>query len=567
LLLERTARYSPESASQIGVEGHDTDISDFTHDQYDEITAATTALVVELQRRQAAEADPKVRQDIDVLVGAARDRVSSSRLDRKYFFPYYNLDRMMFGVARAMIDPRIPPARQQAVLARIAKYAGTAKGFRAVADLARERTLERIKADPKLLGPYKGELQQALDSGAQLRAGVRDLLAKSGLKGWQKDWGTLEKQLTDYDAWVKTELLPRAREDHLLPREVYADNLHQFGVDIAPEELMARALTSFAELRNQMNITAGLIARERNLPDGDYRAVIRELKKQQFPANEVLAAYQARLAAIEALVREHDVVTLPSRKASIRVATPAENAQQPAPHMSPPRLVGNTGEYGEFVLTTGMPPDPSGKQLSYDDFTHQAYSWTLTAHEARPGHELQFARMIEAGVSQARAVFAFNSTNVEGWGLYAEAEMQPYEPLDGQLMALQARAQRAARAFLDPMVNLGQITPEQVKSFLMEDLVFSEGMATQEMQRYVFRSPGQATSYFYGYQRLMETRQRAQLALRGQFNRRAFNDFVLDQGLLPPALLQKAVLEDFVPAQRAKPVAATPAVPGSAPNG
>ena len=36
--------------------------------------------------------------------------------------------------------------------------------------------------------------------------------------------------------------------------------------------------------------------------------------------------------------------------------------------------------------------------------------------------------MIEAGVSIARAVFAFNSVNVEGWGLYAEAELQPYEP-------------------------------------------------------------------------------------------------------------------------------------------
>jgi uncharacterized protein (DUF885 family) len=48
----------------------------------------------------------------------------------------------------------------------------------------------------------------------------------------------------------------------------------------------------------------------------------------------------------------------------------------------------------------------------------------------------------------------------------------------------------------------------------------------------------------------METRQAAQLALRGRFERQAFNDFVLAQGLLPPALLRKAVMEEFVPAQR-----------------
>jgi uncharacterized protein (DUF885 family) len=193
-----------------------------------------------------------------------------------------------------------------------------------------------------------------------------------------------------------------------------------------------------------------------------------------------------------------------------------------------------------------MSPDATGKALAFDDFSHPAVTWTLTAHEARPGHELQFARMIEAGVSIARAVFAFNSVNVEGWGLYAEAELQPYEPLDGQLVALQMRAHRAARAFLDPMVNLGQITPEQVKEFLMQEVVYSEGMAMQEMQRYVFRAPGQATSYFYGYQRIMETRQAAQLALREQFDRQAYNDFLLNQGLLPPALLRQTVMEDFV---------------------
>jgi uncharacterized protein (DUF885 family) len=69
------------------------------------------------------------------------------------------------------------------------------------------------------------------------------------------------------------------------------------------------------------------------------------------------------------------------------------------------------------------------------------------------------------------------------------------------------------------------------------------------MQRYTFRAPGQATSYFYGYQRLMETREAAEVALGKKFNRQAFNDFVLSQGLVPPPVLRKAVMEEFVPAQ------------------
>ena len=550
LLQDVLAKYSPESASQLGIDGHDEEITDLSRDTFQAQKADFGRLAEEFRQRAKTETDPKVRQDLEILVGATEDNLSSSELQHRYFYPFIDVTGLVYGITQLMLDPRVPPARQQTVLVRLQKYAGIPKGMTPITELARARWVERVKADPALLGPYKGEVEQSLSDFPTLLAGIKDLLSRSKLKGWQPVYAKLEKQLTDYDAWIRSDVLPKARTDHRLPAPVYADNLHQYGVDISPEEMIAKALTSFAEIRNQMNITAGQIARERGLPDADYRAVIRKLKEEQVPADKVMPLYRERLAAIEEAVRQHHIVSLPSRAASIRLASPAENAQQPAPHMSPPRLIGNTGEYGEFVLTTGMPPDASGKTLRFDDFSHQGATWTLTAHEARPGHELQFAKMIEAGVSTARAVFAFNSVNVEGWALYAEAEMQPYEPLDGQLFALQARAQRAARAFLDPMVNLGQVEPEDVKSFLMTEVGLSEGMATQEMQRYVFRAPGQATSYFYGYQRLMETRQAAQLALRGNFDRQAFNDFVLAQGLLPPRLLRKAVMDEFVPAHK-----------------
>jgi hypothetical protein len=551
LLQQLLAKYSPEGASQLGIDGYDEQITDLTRDQYEPQKADFGAAVAEYRRRAAAEADPKVRQDLEILIGAAEDNLSGTELSHRYFYPFTDVAGLVFGTVRLMLDPRIPAARQQTVLVRLQKYAGLAKGTTPITELAKARTRERMQADPALLGPYRGEVEQTLNDFPALLGGIRELLGKSRLKGWQPVYAKLERQLTDYDAWVKAEVLPKARADHRLPPPVYADNLHQYGVDIPPEEMIAKALTSFAEIRNQLNITAGLIAKERGFADADYRAVIRRLKQEQVPPDEVMPLYRKRLAMIEDAVRTHHIVSLPDRAASIRLASAAENAQQPAPHMSAPRLIGNTGEYGEFVLTTGMPPDASGKQLKFDDFSHQAATWTLTAHEARPGHELQFARMIESGVSTARAVFAFNSVNVEGRALYAEAEMQPYEPLDGQLFALQARAQRAARAFLDPMVNLGQIAPEDVQGFLMDEVGLSEGMATQEMQRYVFRAPGQATSYFYGYQRLMETREAAELALRQRFDRQAFNDFVLAQGLLPPKLLRKAVMEEFVPAHQA----------------
>ncbi len=86
----------------------------------------------------------------------------------------------------------------------------------------------------------------------------------------------------------------------------------------------------------------------------------------------------------------------------------------------------------------------------------------------------------------------------------------------------------------------------------MDEVVLSEPMARQEVERYTFRSPGQATSYFYGYLRWMELKSRVELALGKSFDRKRYHDFLLAQGLLPPAVLTKTVLAEFVPREPPK---------------
>ena len=51
----------------------------------------------------------------------------------------------------------------------------------------------------------------------------------------------------------------------------------------------------------------------------------------------------------------------------------------------------------------------------------------------------------------------------------------------------------------------------QIGLFLMEQVLLSEPMAKQEADRYSFLSPGQATSYFYGYERQLAIRAKALL--------------------------------------------------------
>jgi hypothetical protein len=547
-LLDENAKYNPEGASALGLEGHDAGVFDAKPQTVQRQEADLAAVAAGYERALTTETDPRVKQDVEILLKSARDQRVTLELTDRLMLPYFDLPQALFQSFHALLDPRVAKSRQAAALIRLKRYAGSERGYEPVTTLVRARVEERL-SDESLVGPWTVEVQQHLQNQDQYVKGIKDLFDKAGLKGYQKDFKTLSAQLADYSRWVKATVVPRARTTNRLPPEIYADNLKNFGVDMDPHALIDRALFTYAATRDEMASIAAQIAQQRGLRSADYHDVIRELKKSKIPNDKLLATYNDRLSRIETIVRNEHLITLPQRKAVIRLATDAESAATPAPHMDTPRLIGNTGEPGEFILPTSNPNAESKAEL--DDFNYDAITWALTSHEARPGHELQFAAMLEHGVSSTRAVFAFNSANVEGWALYSEAYMKQYLPLDGQLALLQMRLMRAARAFLDPMLNLGMIEPEAAKRLLMDEVCLSEPMAKQEVDRYTFNAPGQATSYFYGYTKIEALRARAELALGKQFSVQAYHDFIVNQGLLPPDLLQKAVLEEFVPSQKA----------------
>jgi hypothetical protein len=550
LLIEILARYSPESAAAEGVQGLDEQISTAAPDEPERFRKDLTSARDELEKRLAAEKDPLVRQDLEILIAQANRDIRSSEAQERNLLPYDDVAGTIFYGVKSLLDDQITADRRPASVVRLRKYTGIESGFEPLTLQSEKRYREKLKT-PGLIGPSKVEVEKNLENTQAYVTGIGLLLEKYRMAGYQNAFTKLKEELAAYDDFVRQEVLPKARSDFRLPPELYTISLENFGIDYTQDELTRLAHQTFTQLQSEMQSIAAKIAKERHLPSSDYRDVIQALKKDQIPGDEVLPHYEKRLAEIEGIIRREHLVTLPDRPAIIRLASAAETAQQPAPHMVPPPLISNHGERGQFVLpleTTGK----GGVTLKYDDFTFAAASWTLTAHEARPGHELQFDAMVERGVSLARALFAFNSTNVEGWGLYSEWFMLPYMPDDAKLVSLDYRLLRAARAFLDPELQQGKITPEQATQVLEKDVVCSPAFATEEVERYTFRMPGQAPSYFDGYTRLLAIRHAAEQALGPKFNVQHFHDFILSQGLLPPTLLRKAVMEDFV-----KPTAAS----------
>jgi len=545
-LLEMEAQFSPESASQTGLEQYDGLAMDLGPDLSERYIAAARAKLAQFEEAQSREDHPLVRQDLQILIDSLQQSIDGTELSDRLTLDWYDIPRSVFGVMNGLLDDQVEPARRQTAKVLLERYTGIYPGSVPLVEQARARWQESL--GPGKVGPYRGSVEDTLGKTDTYIDGIRELFTRYQIEGADRALDEMERQLREYADWERATVLPAAREDFRLPPELYAHRLRTFGIDLPPEQLIARARRGFYETRAQMEALAPLVAAKFGFAETDYPSVIEELKKIRIPQDRMEAHYAKVLGELQDIAARERVVSLPDYPVLMRLGTEAENAASPAPHMRPPRLIGNTGERGTFVLTTGASPVPGEEP---NDFNFEAAAWTLSVHEGRPGHELQFAQMIERGVSQARVLYAFNSVNVEGWALYAEAEMLPYEPIEGQLIALQHRLLRASRAMLDPMLNLGLTDVATAERVLAEEARFSPSMVKQEVDRYTFRAPGQAGSYFYGYSQLIDLRTETELALGNEFDRMAFNDFIVAQGLLPIAMLREAVRNDFVGAQRA----------------
>lgn len=549
ILVDLDEKYSPEFGSQQGVAHYDTLISVPTLANELAERKDKMAAKAKLKAAKLTETDPFVKQDLDILISDLELTFKREDFANTRKVPFLDATGSVFSGLQSLLDDQTPVERRAAAVTRLKKYAGLLPGYQPLAAILKQRTMQQM-AKPNMIYPSKQRMEITLTHNASVISGIAQLFKKYDLKGWEDAFAVIKKQLEDYDAWVSATVLPKARTDFRLPPEEYQLALEGYGIDIPAAEVAKMAHAAFINIQDQMKPLAAEIAKKNNLPSADYRDVIKFLKKDQIIGDSIIPLYKRHLADIEGIIRTQHLVTLPSRPAIIRLATAAETAQSPAPHMVPPPFLNNSGQRGVFVLPLNMPTAPGETVDKYDDFTFDAASWTIIAHEARPGHELQFDKMVEEGVSQARALYAFNSTNVEGWGLYSEYITRPYMPAEGQLISLDYRLLRAARAFLDPELQAGKITQQQALDLLMTDVVQSHAFAKQEVERYSVRAPGQANSYFYGFTKMIALRKDTEKALNAKFDPQKFHDFILSQGILPPALIREAVMNNFIPSQK-----------------
>ncbi len=537
--LDAWSRFEPEQCSTLGMSGVDRATRQLPVDLADRMIETYGGLLAATRQALDRETHPEMRFDLGLLVETTELLLEKLEAERDLLVPYPGvLATIYLGLAGF----HRPTA---ASLARLRRYTGQDQDSPPITEQAED--LVRAHLDDARLAPYRGHVERDLVGIPHLLRGIRDAFTTAGIRGAGDGLVTLEAQVERWASFLRDEILPRARESFRLPAELYRLELRAQGVALPPAELIRRARVSFREIANEMRSLARIVARDRGMAASDPRGVLAELRGAQIPRGEIARVYRRRLAELRGKVEDQGFATVPERDIRMCLADAAESFAWPGPHLRPPRLLAAggdslSGEPIEFAVPASI-ADSSGRETALTDYTFGDVTWTLTVHEAMPGHGLHYACVLDSALSKVRTALDNSSRAlIEGWAQYAEAELRPDLPVGAQLVALQQRLLRAARAFLDPGLHLGRTTAGEASRILTQEVAASKALARQEVERYTFAQPGVATTYFAGCVALLELRAEAEEHLGAAFDPRVFHDLILRQGFLDPRRLRNRVL-------------------------
>ena len=198
--LSRLARFRPEEAGRLGVTSVDTEIRDLTPGYRERARQANAEVIAELRKRLAAETDPPVRQDLEIMIEAFQNNVAQGLMNEKYFVTYVDVPQLVFSGLRNLLDDQVPAERRRRRSSACAGTPASRRGYTPIAELAVARARDSQKT-PGRLAPFKDELERNLTNGPVLVDGLGELFRKYSIEGYEEPYARLKEQMAAYDAF------------------------------------------------------------------------------------------------------------------------------------------------------------------------------------------------------------------------------------------------------------------------------------------------------------------------------------------------------------------------------
>jgi len=347
--------------------------------------------------------------------------------------------------------------------------------------------------------------------------------------------------LQNFLTYLEEELLPNSRGSVAIGRELYDFYLKEFHLlDDNADSLLVKGERYYKETELLLQQSALEID-----PKKDWMEITEELRDHHPTREGLLDSYCKEIQRARDHVRKQDLVTIPpGEKVECIYTPPSQRAFSPfGTFSSPPPF---SSEKTGYLILHPIDPDLNDRQAEAMLRAHDP-TWisVIAPHESYPGHHLQAVKAQE-NPRLIRKVYR-SPLFSEGWGLYCEELM--YETgffkqrKQTRLTQLRTRLWRAARVILDIKLHTGQITYDEARQFLIDNIRFEPNSTAGEVNIYAFR-PSYAISYIVGYNELMDLRKEYKQEQGDSFSLLEYHDRLLTQGSMPFRLVRQLILSN-----------------------
>ena len=519
------ADITPTLATQIGIDGHDGELQDFSPAYWDRLADRIRDLVADVDALNDStdqSDDEDDFDDVDNLTAALlRDRMTA-QLEFHHRGELLRLLNTIESPVQTIRDsfalmPKVTEEDFDTIASRMSRIPSALAGYReslaeaaAAGDIASHRQIDAVINQCELLAASESQLDElGLSPDSAVVDGAKEAFA----------------QMAD---WLSTELSPQAGHEDGVGRERYtlfAEYYHGRDVDLDAgyewaQDQLRETIAEQERIARELYGDASVAGAYRRL-NGEHRYTIEGTDALLDWMTEVNEA-AARAFGVDNTV---ECAIDPAGSGGIFYTPPSDDMIRP----------------GTMWWSV-----PAG-QTTF----HTWQELATVFHEGVPGHHLQMSAALDnrAELNMWRRSVCWNAAHGEGWALYAEhlmADRGFFDDPGYRMGLLDSRRLRLARVLVDIGVHMKKPTPDgngtwdaqYAKAFLRDNTAMPEANLAFELDRYM-GWPGQAPSYALGYKDWVDLRGQA---LAQGFTEEEFHAKALSLGSMPMDMLANEVL-------------------------
>ncbi len=537
--------FSPTNGTANGLHQYDTQLEDYSAANIQRQIAALHTYEKKVEAIDSSALDASVAGDRAILLNSIRSTLLSLEVIRPWEKNPDNYSSGITASAFVIMERPYAPAdtRLKSLVEREKQMPQVLlearKNLKNPPHIYTQIALEQLDGD---ISFFQNDVPSAFTDATD--ADTKAAFAKSN--------AAVIEALQSYEAWLKSDLLPRSNGDYKLGADTFAKKLaYDEMVDIPLDHLLDIA---YADLhKNQAEFAR--VAKEVD-PTKTPQQVLAELATIHPAPDKLLSTFNDTFASLIDFINTHHIITIPSKVEPTLEETPPFERATTSASMDPPGPFETHSTKAYFNVTLpekNWTPEHIAEHMS--EFNVGTIIST-SVHEAYPGHYVQFLWTPQFP-STIRKVLGAN-TNIEGWAHYTEQMMldQGYGQLGAgaknereakliRLGQIQDALLRDARFVNSIKLHTGQFTFDQAVNFFVTDGYQSHSVGLVETKR----GTADATYLYYTLGKLEIMKLRADMMKKqgAAFNLQTFHDNFMRQGFAPIKIVRKAMLHDDSP--------------------